>query len=208
MRRTTSSHERKNQPEKQTNGKSGTRQGLIFIDGHVPLCIRTREEMIKEPEKVKGSSEETNEGSGSRERTREQAKSENEANGNVRRMMGKVTFVVLQKNTRSLNSSGKKTEELIREVQDCRWDALMLSETWRPYKAEIWKLRQGHVYMGAVKIENKHGVAILLNRKWRKINWTEYIIERAIATSITVNKQRITLTSDNFLPHGVCRPPR
>ena len=68
------------QQEKQTNGEGGGRQALRFIDGDVPLCIRSREEMIKEPEKVKGSSEETNEGSGSYERTRKEAKSENKAN--------------------------------------------------------------------------------------------------------------------------------
>ena len=56
--------------------------------------------------------------------------------------------------------------------------------------------------MGAGKFENKHGVAILLNKKWRKkISWTEYINERAIATSIAVNKQRITLMSVYF-PHS------
>ena len=44
-------------------------------------------------------------------------------------------------------------------------DALLLSETWRPNKAEIWESQQGHIYMGAGKFENKHGVAILLKEK-------------------------------------------
>ena len=51
--------------------------------------------------------------------------------------------------------------------------------------------------MGAGKFKNKHGVAILLNRKWRE-NELKYINERAIATSIAVNMQRITLTSVYF----------
>ena len=56
--------------------------------------------------------------------------------------------------------------------------------------------------MGAGKFENKHGVATLLSKKCRnKINWTDYINERAIATSITVNKQQITLMSVYF-PHS------
>ena len=56
--------------------------------------------------------------------------------------------------------------------------------------------------MGAGKFENKHVVGILLNKKWRKrINWTDYINERAIATSITVNKQRVLLMSVYF-PHS------
>ena len=56
--------------------------------------------------------------------------------------------------------------------------------------------------MGAGKFENKHGVGILLNNKWRKrIKRTDYINERAIATSITVNKQRVLLMSVHF-PHS------
>ena len=56
--------------------------------------------------------------------------------------------------------------------------------------------------MGAAKFENKHGVGILLNKKWRKrINWTDYINERAIATSITVNKQRVLLMGV-YIPHS------
>ena len=77
-----------------------------------------------------------------------------------------VTFMVLQKSVRLLNSSDR-VEELIREVQGCRWDALLICDSWRPEKAEIWETRQGHMYMGAGKFENKHGVGILLNEKCR-----------------------------------------
>ena len=57
--------------------------------------------------------------------------------------------------------------------------------------------------MGSGKFENKHGIGILVNNKWRNhINWTDYISERTIATSITVNKQRVLLMSVYFL-HSV-----
>ena len=50
-KRTTSSHERKtlftDQQEKQINGKGGGRQGLRYIDGDVPLCMRSREVDLK-----------------------------------------------------------------------------------------------------------------------------------------------------------------
>ena len=59
---------------------------------------------------------------------------------------------------------------------------------------------KARLYMGAGKFENKHGVGILLNKKWRKKSWTEYIRERAIAAMITVNKQHIMLMSVYF-PH-------
>ena len=50
--------------------------------------------------------------------------------------------------------------------------------------------------MGAGRYDNKHGVGIMLNKKWRqRIIDTEYIDERAITTTIVVNHQRIKLTS-------------
>ena len=56
--------------------------------------------------------------------------------------------------------------------------------------------------MGSGKFENPHGVGILVNKKWRKhINWTDYVSERAISTSITVNKQHVLLMSVYF-PHS------
>ena len=64
---------------------------------------------------------------------------------------GEITFIVIQKNVTSLCSSDR-VEELAREVCDCRWDALLISESWRPGKAELWMTLQGHIYMGAWKI--------------------------------------------------------
>ena len=53
--------------------------------------------------------------------------------------------------------------------------------------------------MGAGKYENKHGVGIMLNKRWRKrIIDTEYINERAIKTTILVNRQHIDLMSVYF----------
>ena len=76
-RRTTSSHERKtlfkDQQEQQTNGKGGGRQGLSFIDGGVPLCIRCREATTDEPKKVRSSSKEANEGCSSKKENKKRS---------------------------------------------------------------------------------------------------------------------------------------
>ena len=106
-----------------------------------------------------------------------------------------MTFIVIQKNVTSLCSSDR-VQELSREVCDCRWDALLISESWRPGKAEPWMTLQGHTYMGAGRFPNKHRVRKLLNRRWNnKTNWTDYISERAISVSITVNNQLVLLMS-------------
>ena len=53
--------------------------------------------------------------------------------------------------------------------------------------------------MGAGKYDNKHGVGMMLNKRWRKrIIDTEYINERAITTTIVVNRQHIKLMSAYF----------
>ena len=112
-----------------------------------------------------------------------------------------VTFIVLQKNTRSMNSS-VRIDEMFSGLQGCRWDAILVSETWRPEEEEIWESKQGHVIKCAGKFENKHGVAIVVNKKWKhKMNRTNYMSERAIAPSITVNTQRVTLMSV-YMPHS------
>ena len=80
---------------------------------------------------------------------------------------------------RSLNSS-ERLEELTQEVEGYRLDAILISETWRASNAEIWETQQGHIFHGAGKFENKHGVGVLVNKKWRKrINWTDYNCEHA-----------------------------
>ena len=88
---------------------------------------------------------------------------------------------------------------MVCEPEGYRWDAIFLSETWRQDKAETWETHQKLIFMGAGRYDNKHGVGILLNTKWRqRIIDTEYINERAITTTIVVNRQRIKLMSVYF----------
>ena len=103
------------------------------------------------------------------------------------------------KNMRPMHSS-EKIEELVTELEGYRWDAILLNETWRHEQAELWETHHKHVFMGAGKYANKHGVGIMLNKRWRKrIIDTEYINERAITTTILVNRQHIKLMSVYFL---------
>ena len=56
--------------------------------------------------------------------------------------------------------------------------------------------------MGSGKFDNKPGVGIMLNKRWRqRIIDTEYINKRAITTTILVNRQHIKLMSVYF-PHS------
>ena len=90
-------------------------------------------------------------------------------------------------NLRSMHSS-ERIKEMVCELESFRWDAIFMSETWRPDKSEIWDTHHKHILMGAGKYDNKHGVGMMLNKKWRHtIIDTEYINERAITATIAVN---------------------
>ena len=97
--------------------------------------------------------------------------------------------------------SSEKIEELVTELEGYRWDAILLNETWRHEPDELWETHHKHIYMEAGKYDNKNGVGIMLNKSWRKrIIDSEYINERAITTTILVNRQHINLMSVYF-PH-------
>ena len=86
-------------------------------------------------------------------------------------------------------------------MQGAKLDVTVVSETWRPNR-EIWESEQGHVVVESGNFVNKHGVAIIVNSRWRnKVNWVECVSERVIAASISVNKHLITLIS-TYLPHS------
>ena len=112
----------------------------------------------------------------------------------------KTTFIVLQKNTRSLGSS-ERLEEMICELQRVEWDVILISETWRQSK-EIWETQEGHIMVESGQFINKHGVAILLNKRWKnQVKWVQCESERVVAMSISVNKQPIVLMSV-YMPHS------
>ena len=194
--------------------KGGGRLKHSTVDGDVPMCLRRKLEDIKDPSSSKSKKNEGKEsGSGIREKMKN-CVTNNMASGSKELQLqckttGKdmqsknreVTFIILQKNMRSMHSS-EKIEELVTELEGYRWDAILLSETWRHEPAEIWETHHNHIFMGAGKYENKHGVGIMLNRRWRKrIVDTNYISERAIKATIMVNRRRIDLMSVYF-PHS------
>ena len=99
-------------------------------------------------------------------------------------------FIVLQKNARSLNSS-ERFQELTHEVEGCRCDAILISETWRANNAEIWETQQGNMFMGSGKFENKHGVGILADKKCECISTGQ-------TTSVNVPYHRRSQSTNNM----------
>ena len=96
-------------------------------------------------------------------------------------MHEKTTFIVLQKNTRSMNSS-ERLQELFSEIHQVAWDVILISVTWHQGK-EVWETQQGHIMVESGKFTNKHGVAILLNRRWK--NHPDHQVEKTYKTILT-----------------------
>ena len=175
-------------------GRGGGRLKYNNVDGDMPLCLRKTERKSKGGSSSNESEndDKSNMVSGSKDLCGDSTRKRNDE----KTVNKEVTFIVLQKNRRSTHSS-ERIEEMVCELEGYRWDALLLSETWR--QAKKWETRHKHIFMGAGRYDDKHGVGILLNKKWRQIIMdTEYINERAIATTIVVNRQRIKLMSVYF----------
>ena len=104
--------------------------------------------------------------------------------------------------------SSEKIEELVTELEGYRRDAILLNETWKHQQAELWETHHKHIFMGAGKYDNKHGVGIMLNKRWRKIIVdTEYINERAINTTILVNPSTHQIDECVLLTLEICGSP-
>ena len=159
--------------------KGGGRFKHCTIDGDVPLCLRRK---LKDNKESSSSESKRYEGKGSRSGNQSKMKNcvmNSVASGSkelqshcsegkdMHSKNKEVTFIILQKNMRSMHSS-EKIEELVTELEGYRWDAILLSETWRHEPAELWETHHNHIFMGAGKYENKHGVGIMLNKRWRK----------------------------------------
>ena len=157
-----------------TRGEGGSRHRYRHVEGDVPMFMRNKvkENEAKSQENEMCSSNRAKSEGGSKKMKKSESKgasssSSTETNKTTSETKCEKdsTFIVLLKNVRSLNSS-ERFEELTQEMEGCRWDALLISETWRCNKAEMWETQQGHIFMGSGRFANKHGVGILVNKKW------------------------------------------
>ena len=143
-------------------GKGGGRLKHRTVDGDVPLCLRKNQRNSNDDSSIKRKTREEKEsGSSTQSKTKHcvmnkmcprstQEKDEHPKNK-------EVAFIIRQKNMRSMHST-EIIEELVTELEGYRWDAILLNETWRHEPAELWETQHKHIFMGAGKYDNKHGL--------------------------------------------------
>ena len=98
----------------------------------------------------------------------------------------KTTFIVLQKNTRSLNSS-ERLEELFNEVQEMTWDVILISETWRQGK-EIWNTARSH-YGGIGEVHQQTRSCDTAEQKMEKSDQLVSIRMRTCSCDVDLSQQ-------------------
>ena len=115
-------------------------------------------------------------------------------------------FKIIQKNARSLSTDERLTEAL-GELDDAKWDAVIFNETWRVENAEDFLLESGHRWLGSGGAKRnggaggKHGVAILLHRRWAwAVSQVKPISPRLMFVDIRVRRHKIRLISV-YMPH-------
>ena len=174
-----------------SKGRGGDRLKLRNIDGNVPLSMRSFDEQYKDSSSKRDSKNKTmcwsNDQNSRKDNRCKAASGRKDLCGSKTTKTNKEhertkekdnTFIVLPKH--EINSFCERIEEMICELEHYRWDAVLLNETWRLAKSEIWETHHKHILMGAGKYDNKQGVGIMLNKKWRqKIIDTECISESA-----------------------------
>ena len=70
---------------------------------------------------------------------------------------------LLMKNVMSLQME-QRLDELMAELDTTEWNAVLLNETWREKKEELWSTPSGHLFCGAGGTIGERGVGIILHK--------------------------------------------
>jgi hypothetical protein len=100
-----------------------------------------------------------------------------------------TTIRILLKNVQSIMTDTRE-EQLFEELTLIDWDVLLLNETWRSCKEEIWQ-KSGHLFLGAGGTAHKSGVAILVHKRWAHgFKGFRRVSERLCALDLNITGRR------------------
>ena len=98
-----------------------------------------------------------------------------------------------------------RLRQLLAELETLRkWDAVLLTETWRELKEEQFVTRDGHLFMAFGGTKGQKGVAIILHRRWtHSMGKFCPVSERVCYVDLSTGPKKLTLISV-YMPHGSC----
>eukprot|EP00973_Karenia_brevis_P092905 12414597-Karenia_brevis.AAC.1 len=110
-------------------------------------------------------------------------------------------FRIILINARSFTNDDR-LEELLLELTDVHWDAVVVNETWREAREEFAEVHDGHVWFGSGGTAGKHGVGILLHERWSNhVRSWRATNTRLGYLDINFNKLKLRLVAVYF-PHA------
>ena len=119
-----------------------------------------------------------------------------------------VQFIVYSKNVRSV-SNDDRLVELLWELTFLEWDIIVVNESWRLQRQENFDVEGGHRWLGAGGAQRqgtsggKHGVGILVHRKWASgIMKVQATSSRILAVDIVKHELRMTIIAVYMLHSG------
>ena len=105
------------------------------------------------------------------------------------------------KNVQSLGSP-ERLAELLEELKEVDWDAVLITETWRPEREEVLKVDGGHLLICSGGTAGQRGVAILLHKRWGgAFEGHGAVSERVCWASVNMGGRRLRLVA-TYLPHA------
>lgn len=108
---------------------------------------------------------------------------------------GMLYLRLLAKNVQSIQNEDRENE-LFAEAELLQWDLMMLSETWRKTKEEVWRSSAGHLFLGAGCPDGRRGVAIVVHARHAKgFRAFHAVNERVCAVDIDVQGIKLRIIS-------------
>ena len=102
----------------------------------------------------------------------------------------------------------ERIEEMVCELEGCRWDAIIMSATWRPDKSEIWETHQKHILMGENSTTNAEW-ELYVEQEVATKNYRHRLHQRTGHHCNDHGKPPTHQTDERLSPTlGTCGPPR
>ena len=87
------------------------------------------------------------------------------------------------------------------ELDHAEWDVVLLNETWREKKEEVWKNAAGHLFLGAGGMLGQRGVAIIMHRRLEaRFKAFHAVSERLCAADVDIEGAKCRFISV-YVPH-------
>jgi hypothetical protein len=95
----------------------------------------------------------------------------------------------------------ERIQWLLKEVGDLSWDLIVLTETWRAERVEVWRTEHGHTWLGSGGCDRQRGIGFLLHSRWHHLRFKP-VSERVGVLDVRLCKRTILRVIGVYMPHS------